>query len=232
MTNVRYKIIKEKVIFTLVFIVLGVVALQIPVSVLAGAKVKFTLFDLFAPISGAFLGTGIGAVAVVVMSFINSAWHGFAGLNQSNLLTFIATLRFLPLIAGVWYFSGKSGYSLIIPAIAILSFNLHPIGIKVWYYSLFWLIPFAVWPFRKKFLLARALGSTFSAHAAGGAVWIWAFNLPAGVWIGLIPVVALERSIFALGISASYIFISNVISFLAARGIVLQVKKLEKYSLK
>lgn len=232
MTKANLIFTKERVIFTLVFVALGIAALQVPVNVLAGAKVKFTLFDLFAPISGAFLGTGIGAVAVIAMSLVNSAWHGFAGLNQSNALTFLATLRILPLIAGVWYFSGKSKYSLVVPALALLSFILHPIGIKVWYYSLFWLIPFAVWPIRGRFLLARALGSTFTAHAAGGAIWIWAFNLPAPIWIGLIPVVVLERSIFALGISASYILMTKASSYLASRGFMPKAIKFERYTLK
>lgn len=222
---------KDKIIFTLIFIFLGIIALQIPVNVLAGAKVKFTLFDLFAPMSGAFLGTGIGAVAVIAMSLINLAWHGFAGLNQSNPITLLATLRLLPLIAGVWYFSGKKGYSLAIPTLAIISFNLHPEGMKVWYYSLFWVIPFLAWPLRKRFLIARALGSTFTAHAAGGAVWIWAFNLPAAVWTGLIPTVILERSIFTLGIAASYLFTSNLLAYLAARKLIPTVK-FQKYLFK
>lgn len=224
MTNNKYPINKAKIVFAVVFIVLGIIALQIPVNVLAGAKVKFTLFDLFAPITGAFLGSGIGAVAVVSMSLINLAFHGFIGFNNSNLVTAIATLRILPLIAGVWYFSSKKNYSLIIPAFAIIAFNLHPEGIKAWYFSLFWLIPFAVWPLRNRFLLARALGSTFTAHAAGGAVWVWAFNLPAAVWSGLVPVVILERSIFTLGISASYILSSNLLTFLASRKLVPSLK--------
>lgn len=220
----------SKLIFTLVFLLVGFIFLQIPVNVLEGAKVKFTLFDLFAPITGAFLGTGLGAVAVVVMSLLNLAWHGFAGLNQSNPLTLIATLRVLPLIAGVWYFSGKKNFSLVIPAAAIIAFNLHPEGIKAWYYSLFWVIPFAMYPLRNKFLFARALGSTFTAHAAGGAIWIWAFGLPAAVWTALIPTVVLERSIFAVGISASYLFTSNLLTFLASKKLIPTVK-FEKYLL-
>jgi len=39
--------------------------------------------------------------------------------------------------------------------------------------------------------------------------------MPALVWQSLIPVVILERSIFALGISASYIFGNNVFALLA-----------------
>lgn len=217
----------SKIWFWAVFVVLGIIALQIPVNVLAGAKVKFTLFDLFAPISGAFLGAGFGAIAVVLMQTLNIMLHGFSGVQSDSILRLVATLRFLPLILGVLYFSLSSKvfkgdslkgvWILAVPLFSILAFNLHPIGRTVWYYSLFWLIPLAVWPARNRFLLARALGSTFTAHAVGGAVWIWAFNLPANVWVSLIPVVALERSIFALGIAASYILMNNVLAILSIK---------------
>lgn len=230
----------SKITFAFIFVALGLIALQIPVNVLAGAKVKFTLFDIFAPISGAFLGSPIGASAVVAMQAVNLAIHGFSNIQTDSFLKLVATLRFLPLIAGVIYFSLTSkSYSssgsekskkvssrfartiekllLLIPIVSILAFAIHPIGRTVWFYSLYWLIPLAVWPLRQKFLLARALGSTFTAHAVGGAVWIWAFNLPAPVWISLIPTVVLERTIFAFGICASYIFVNNLISILSSK---------------
>lgn len=209
---------KSKLLFLAIFVILGFVLLQIPVNVLAGARVKFTLFDLFAPISGAFLGSIFGAAAVILMQSTNLAINGFSGVQQDSILKLLATLRFLPLIFGVLYFSlgasPKNRLMLIIPIVSIIIFNLHPIGRTVWFYSLFWLIPILIWPFREKFLLARSLGSTFCAHAVGGAVWIWAFNLPANVWISLIPIVVLERSIFALGISASYILFTNLLGVL------------------
>ena len=190
---------RSKLIFVLFFIVFGFLLLQIPVNTLEGSRVKFTLFDLFAPVSAAFLGTPLG---------------------QTSILKLIATLRFLPMIFGVWMFAKKEGKLLVLPALSIIAFNLHPIGRTVWFYSLFWTIPFLMWPFRERSLVARSLASTFTAHAVGGAIWIWAFNLPANVWISLIPVVALERSIFALGISASYILTSNVLGILSARKLI------------
>lgn len=230
---------KNKLLFLILFTIIGIIALQIPVNALAGAKVKFTLFDLFAPISGAFLGSAVGAVAVVVMQAFNLAVHGFAGVQSDSILKFAATLRFLPLIMGVLYFSFASkpfkGVSLkgsrlllLVPLLSIIAFVMHPIGRSVWFYSLFWLIPLMVWPVRQRFLLARALGSTFTAHAVGGAVWIWAFNLPAAVWVSLIPIVALERSIFALGIAASYILVNNLILVLSAKVLFFRTVKLDK----
>lgn len=230
----------KKLMFWFVFVVLGIVALQIPVNALEGAKVKFTLFDIFAPITGAFLGAAVGAFAVVAMQLFNLLVHGFSGVQLDSFLKFVATLRFLPLVAGVLYFAVQKEKSspfarsiLLVPLISIAAFVLHPIGRQVWFYSLFWLIPLAVWPIRSRFLLARALGSTFTAHAIGGAVWIWAFNLPANVWVSLIPVVALERAIFALGISASYILMNNVLSYLnSVKVIPASFKVDKKYVLK
>lgn len=209
---------KNKFILLIIFSILGFILLQIPVNALVGAKVKFTLFDIFAPISGAFLGTLFGSVAVISVASVNLLLHGFSTVQQETLLKLIATLRFLPLIAGVLYFSHSKKLvklTIAIPLLSILVFNLHPIGRSVWYYSLFWLIPILTFPLKERFLVLRALGSTFCAHAIGGAVWIWAFGMPASIWQSLIPIVVLERGIFALGISASYLFMNNVLAIIA-----------------
>lgn len=222
---------KSKLIFAFLFVVLGFIALQIPINTLAGSRVKFTLFDLFAPISGAFLGSAFGIGAVALMQLINLITHGFGGVDNSSALKLTATLRFLPMIFAVWYFSlGRKSNILMLlaPALSMILFNLHPIGRQVWFYSLFWLIPFLVWPFRERFLIARSLGATMTAHSVGGAMWIWAFNLPVAVWIGLIPVVILERSIFALGISASYILMNNVLAIIARQKILTGVFSFDK----
>ena len=233
-SSIKYQvssIYRSKLLFLLIFVAIGFIALQIPINILAGAKVKFTLFDLFAPISGAFLGSGLGVVGVVVMQAFNLAMHGFAGVQTDSFVKFLATLRFLPLIFGALYFSLKQKNNrliLIVPLLSIIAFNLHPIGKTVWFYSLFWLIPLIVWPIRDRFLIAKSLGSTFCAHAVGGAVWIWAFNLPATVWISLIPVVVLERAIFAFGIAASYILVNNLISIISSRLLFLKQVKVDK----
>lgn len=211
---------KNKLIFILLFIVFGIFAFQVPVNTLEGSRVKFTLFDLFAPVSGAFVGSIWGVAAVLLMQIGNLLFHGLTAMDKG------AIIRLFPTLFAVVYFAavGKSKFAsnklLIVPLIAIISFNLNPVGRSVWYYSLFWLIPILVWPLRERFLLARSLGATFTAHAVGGAVWIWAFSLPAPVWTSLIPVVILERSIFAVGISASYILMNNVLGYLSAKKLI------------
>ena len=104
----KYKVLsikKSRIWFLLFFIVVGFIALQIPVNVLEGARVKFTLFDLFAPVSGAFLGSVFGITAVFLMQVVNLLIHGFVGAQTDSILKLAATLRFLPMAFGVWYFA-------------------------------------------------------------------------------------------------------------------------------
>lgn len=225
MTNTTKKINKKRVIASSLFVVIGFALLQIPVNSLAGTGAKLTFFDMFYPVSGAFVGTGLGVIAVVAMQVLSLAFHGFAGVATTSLLILLATTRLLPMIAGAVVFSKDSKKGLIIPGIAILIFLANPIGLQAWYFTLLWLIPFAALPFRKKFLLARSLQTTFVSHSVGGAIWIWAFPTTVAFWMALIPVVLLERSIFTLGISASYILMNNLLTVLPIRNLATVDKK-------
>lgn len=201
---------KNKIFFLIAFSLVSLVFLQVPINVLAGAKVKFTLFDLLAPVAGSFAGTFYGITAVLIGQVVNIFLHG-GNFEKA------AIIRLFPTLFAVWFFSKKDRRQLLIPLIAIISFNLNEVGRSVWFYSLFWLVPYMVWPIRERFLIARSLGATMTAHAVGGAIWIWAFSLPASVWISLIPIVIVERSIFALGISANYILFNNIMAFLGSK---------------
>ena len=193
------------VLFIAIFAVVGFAALQIPVTELAGSKAKFTVFDAFAPLAGAFIGSIPGVVAVFLMQIFNFLLHG-AHIQDAGTI-----IRFFPMLFAVLYFAKKGRLNLVIPLIAMAAFVAHPIGREVWYFSLFWTIPIFAYFLRDRFLLARALGATFSAHAVGGALWIWTFSLPAAVWNSLIPVVVAERLLFALGIAASYVLLNNLL---------------------
>ena len=205
---------KEKLLFLGIFTLVGFVTLQIPFNKLAGSNISFTLFDFFAPLAGAFLGPVFGIISVfsvmVANNFIKDApW------------TTAALIRLFPTLFAVYYFaaiSKKDGrWILAVPILAILAFLTHPIGRTVWYYPLmFWLIPLVAYKFRGNLFL-KSLGATFTAHSVGGAAWIWAFNLPANVWNGLIPIVISERLLFATGIAVSFIVVKATLKFLAAK---------------
>ncbi len=199
---------REHVLFIALFTIIGLVALQVPLTQLVGSKVKFTLYDLFAPIAPAFIGTVPGIIAVFLMQLINFFINGAHVVDAGTII------RFFPMLFAALYFSKKSYWNIIVPAIAMIAFIAHPIGRTVWYFSLYWVIPMVAYVFRDRWIFARSLGATFSAHAVGGAAWIYAFNLPAKVWIGLIPVVAMERFVFAVGIAAMYVVVNNLLAYL------------------
>lgn len=202
---------KRNLIFITIFSVLGLVALQIPVTKLEGSKAAFTLFDFFGPIATAFIGTIPGIIAVFLMQFLNFLLHG------ANVVDAGTIIRFFPMLFAAAYFGKKGKFNIIVPILAIVIFNLHPIGRSVWYFSLYWLIPIVCYFFRDRSLLARSLGATFTAHSVGGALWIHVFALPKAVWIGLIPIVAIERLLFAGGMAATYILMTNVVHYLTNR---------------
>lgn len=204
-------ITKQKIVFGLLFVVLGFLALQVPVAKLTGSKATFTLFDAFAPIATSFIGTIPGVVAVLAMELANFL---FKGAHVQDVGTII---RFFPILFAAFYFGKKSVWNIVIPVAAMAVWWSQPIGREVWYYTLYWTIPVICYFLRDKFLLARTLGTTFTAHAVGGAAWILAFHLPASVWNALIPVVALERLVFAAGMAVSYLLLNNLVYVLAAK---------------
>ncbi len=199
---------KKQLIFIGIFTFLGFAALQFPLTHLAGSKAQFTLFDSFAPIAGGFLGSFPGVVSVFLMQFFNFLIHG------SKILDVGIIIRFFPMMAAAVYFGKRNKLNLILPILAIAAFNLNPIGRSVWYFSLYWLIPVVCYFFQERFLFARSLGSTFAAHSVGGALWIYFFHLSRSAWIALIPIVAIERFTFALGIAVSYFIFNNILNYI------------------
>lgn len=100
----------------------------------------------------------------------------------------------------------------------MIAFNLNPIGRSAWQYSLFWLIPIGTHFFHKN-LFVRSLGATFTAHAVGGALWVWAFGLTREMWLALIPQVMIERTLMTIGISLSFVLGTQILKALAKKNI-------------
>ncbi len=208
--------LKGKFIFIGIFSLLSFIALQIPFTKLLGSNVSFTVFDFYAPIIGAFLGSWIGVAVVFLVEGLNLILKGSSAINEGSII------RLFPMLFATLYFAllSKKGsdpkWILAVPIFCILAFVANPIGREVWYYSLFWTIPIFAYFYRRN-LFIRSLGTTFAAHAVGGALWIWFIGLPAAIWQSLIPIVIQERLLFAVGISVSYLVTEKVLSILIAK---------------
>ncbi|MFH1597728.1 MAG: hypothetical protein ABIB97_01470 [Patescibacteria group bacterium] len=197
---------KKKILFITLFSLVGLLAFQINFTNIVGSAQRFTLFEFIAPIGGMIIGPIAGAISAFMV-------RGVHVITDNQPIDLVTILRFLPMIIAAVYFGTKSKKNMIVPLLCMILFIAHPQGRQAWYYSLYWLIP-VFSELKKDRLILRGLGATFTAHAIGSVIFLYAFNLPAAVWIGLIPIVALERGLFAVGIWCSYLIFNNGLEIL------------------
>lgn len=206
MNTIKTKLNLKQVIFLLIFFAIIFGASRVALFKIVGSKQAFTLFEFLYPLPAAFLGSFWGAGVVLLVKILNWLITGQA----LDLITFI---RFFPAVLAAIYFSTRSKLILLVPIICMILFWLNPIGLAAFPYGLFWLIPLIVFPFKKNLAL-NSLGTTFTAHAVGSVAFLYSVPMTAEVWRGLIPVVIMERFIFAAGISVSYLLIRGLVKFL------------------
>ena len=193
--------------FIILFSFLVLIANSINFSAILGGapNQSFTLFQFFGPIAGGFLGAGAGVLSVLFAEIISFIWLGKSP-DMVNLL------RLLPMLFATLYFAKYSRnrlFGAVVPLACMVLFVINPIGGQAWAYSLYWLIP-AIALMLPEHLFFRALGATMTAHAIGSVIWLYTFPSTPEFWMALIPVVAFERLLFALGISGSYIVMNSM----------------------
>lgn len=209
--NFREIFTTKKILFILLFTIIALIGYQINFSALVGSDNQtFTLFQFFGPIAGGFLGPVFGAVSVLLAQLINFA---FAGKE----IEIINIIRLVPMLLAAIYFGTKATktfkgvLTVIIPLGAMAAFIIHPVGNEAWIYSMYWLIPVIAKVFHKN-LFMRSLGATFTAHAVGSVLWLYTVPMTAQQWMALIPIVAYERALFAIGIAVSFIAFTTLLS--------------------
>jgi len=194
--------------FIVLFAVLAYGALQINVFAMKGVTGKgFTLFEFFGPIAGAFIGMA-GVAVIGAAKLMNAVITGAS-------LTLIDLIKLTPMMFAAYYFwkHGTQGmqFGILVPALAMLAFWFHPVGQQAWFYALYWTIPLIA-KFLPDRLLFRSLGATFTAHAVGSVLFLYTIETTPELWLALIPIVAIERTAFALGISASHVIFTNILN--------------------
>jgi len=114
------------------------------------------------------------------------------------------------MILAAIYFGLKGKKMAVVFPVCMILFLIHPIGRQAWLYPMLWIIPLMA-TFAKKRLILNSLGATFTAHAVGSTIFLYAFGLTPQIWLGLIPVVLIERGVFAIGIWAGYLVVNTVL---------------------
>lgn len=175
----------------------------VKVSFLLGSQmIWFSGVNSILPLSGAFGGV-FGAGLVFLM---RQLLHLFFFKTVS--LSFLA-LCIPGFCASLYWSTQHMAIRLLLPILCMGLFVAHPVGGQAFFYSFYWLIPVILYFIPKKSLFLTALGSTFIAHAVGSVIWCYTVPMTVGMWAALMPIVALERILFALGMVVAY----HVISF-------------------
>lgn len=105
-----------------------------------------------------------------------------------------------------------------LPLLCMVLFIAHPVGGQAFVYSLYWLIPVALFFFPQRSLFFQALGSTFVAHAVGSVIWCYTVSMTAGMWMALMPIVIVERVLFALGMVVAHWALTSIFKGIDALG--------------
>lgn len=163
----------------------------------------FSATSIVVPLTGAFTGLS-GSIGIFGLGMIMR-------YVITGSLPFIFLAYHIPgLCASAYFASSSILIRLLLPLACMAAFVAHPVGALAWVYSLYWLIPVALYVIGSNSLFLTALGSTFIAHAVGSVIWIYANPMTPAAWLALIPVVMVERLVFACGIVVAYHGISIV----------------------
>lgn len=100
--------------------------------------------------------------------------------------------------------------SVVLPLICMILFIAHPLGFYAAPYSFYWLVPIVFSFITHNNLFLHALSSTFIAHAVGSVIWLYTVPMTITAWYLLLPVVAVERIAFALGMVLLYKVINYI----------------------
>ena len=176
----------------------------IKISFLLGSHmIWFSGVNCVLPLSGAFSGSLGASLVFLIRQLIHLIFY------KTFSLSFLAFC--IPGFFASLYWSSRHWlFHVATPLICMIAFMIHPVGGQVWFYSLYWLIPVALYFIPRNTLFLQALGSTFIAHAVGSAIWCYTVPMTQSMWLALLPIVIVERVFFALGMVAAHHIISLV----------------------
>ena len=158
-------------------------------------KPYFALSAVIGPLCGLYSGLGITASILFVKRIL------FAYFTGSSLLNPLAW--YLPTLSAAWYWRSESVVvRALLPFACMILFIVHPIGSQAWIYALYWLIPLVIYAVSCKHIVLDALASTFVQHAVGSVLWLYCMPTTVESWYVLLPLVIIERCIFASGMLA------------------------------
>jgi len=168
------------------------------VSFLVGSQmIWFSGSNAVLPLAGAFGGVMGSGLVFLMRQLLHLLF--FKTISLSFLAFCIPGL-----CASLYWSTNHMIVRLLLPIACMGLFVAHPVGAQAFIYSVYWLIPIALYFISHRSLFLQALGSTFVAHAVGSVIWLYTVPMTATMWIALMPIVLLERLLFAVGMVAAH----------------------------
>ena len=189
-------------------------------AVSAQLLAKVTGFAKFSFIVGSKMAFFAPAAALLPLAGAFGGISGSLGMLGMGLLIRCVFFGSLPLLFLAYHIPGffaslywarDSKILRMLPAIlCLVLFIAHPVGMQSAWYSLFWVIPVVASCYSGLFF--TALGSSFTAHAVGTLVWLYAGQLTAADFVLLAPVVIIERVMIAVSMMLVYKTIAMILN--------------------
>lgn len=175
--------------------------------------VHFSAMGMVAPIAGALFGSFPSGLLLIILFLVRNIVVVGTGVTV-GVPTLFAMLswsfyqakedRFLRVVDVILH--------VVLPLISIATFMVFVRGLAS-FYALYWLVPVACLIARlagNQSVFLQALSSTFVAHMVGSMMWLFLVPMNAQQWIALIPIVAMERLAYAVGMSSVYAGMTKV----------------------
>jgi hypothetical protein len=185
------------------------------ICLLSSIKMSYIIGSYFSFFSAANIMlplTGLSGGAMAVFAIVLFRIAKMIAIGNINPWSFL--VHGLPGIGAALYFVPAYAFimRLLIPAACILLFIAHPVGFQAAAYTLFWFIPMVIYFSKTNYLFFHALSSTFVAHAVGSVIWLYTVPMAAAVWLDLIPLVLVERTVYALGMVLVYTIVAKTVA--------------------
>lgn len=205
--NINKKYIKLATILSLVILLS-----LIKVSFISGLhKFFFSGINFALPIIGNLFGGALSGFIVFVFLLFKKLTIG--GAFTLGIPTLFATL-YISLVNNKKDNNLNKFYifllSVFLPLFSIFLFILNPVGKQAFLYSFYWFVPVVLYFVNKNNLFFRYLTATFIAHAVGSIIWLYTVPMTASQWLSLIPVVWVERLVFASGLYIVYFVVKKL----------------------
>ncbi|KKP24470.1 MAG: hypothetical protein SZ59_C0002G0316 [candidate division TM6 bacterium GW2011_GWF2_28_16] len=202
--------INKKYLNLIIVLIFTILLSLIKISFISGShKLFFSGINFALPVIGNFFGAFSG---VIVFAFLLFKKLTVGGALTLGMPTLFATV-YISLINNKKNNLNKLYIfllSVILPLSCMIIFSLNPVGNQAFIYSFYWFIPVILYFVNKNNLFFEYLTATFIAHAIGSIIWLYTVPMTASQWLGLVPVVFVERLVFASGLYLVFMFTSLI----------------------